>query len=69
MQADKLEEAIYIFKLTVDLFPESSNAFDSLAEAYLNAGNKELATRYYEQSVRLDPENANGAAALKKLRH
>jgi glyoxylase-like metal-dependent hydrolase (beta-lactamase superfamily II) len=41
----KFTEAIEIFKMNVELFPESWNVYDSLAEAYMLAGNKELASK------------------------
>jgi Flp pilus assembly protein TadD len=64
----KLGEAIAVFKLNVELYPGSWNVYDSLAEAYMNNGDKELAIANYEKSLALNPENANGAAMLKKLK-
>ena len=56
---NKIEEAIVIFKLLVAEFPTSSNAYDSLGEAYLKNGNLELAKKNYEKSLALNPENFN----------
>jgi len=42
LKQDKVDVAIKIFMLNVDLFPNSSNAYDSLGEAYMKAGNKNL---------------------------
>jgi S-formylglutathione hydrolase FrmB len=64
---DKIEDAIEIFKLNVEMFPESSNPYDSLGEAYLKAGNKELALKNYKKSVELDPQNTSGIEAIEKL--
>jgi len=50
------------------LNPESSNSYDSLGEAYLVAGKKDLAIENYKKSVELDPENTNGIEMLKRLR-
>lgn len=44
------------------------NAYDSLGEAYMNAGDKERAIENYEKSLKLNPNNASGMANLKKLR-
>jgi pimeloyl-ACP methyl ester carboxylesterase len=63
----KTNEAIAIFKLNTELYPESANAYDGLGEAYKLAGNKELAIKSYERSLRLDPHNTNAAKQLKKL--
>jgi len=64
----RVSEAIEIFKLNTEDFPTSSNTYDSLGEAYMIAGEKELAIKNYERSVELNPKNDGGIAALKKLR-
>ena len=64
----KLVEALAVFKLNVELYPESWNAYDSLAEAYMTNGDKEPAILNYEKSLALNPNNVNGAAMLKKLK-
>ncbi len=67
LQSDKMNEAIAVFKLNVKEFPESSNVYDSLGEAYMETGNKELAILNYKRSVEMDPNNDNGKEMLKKL--
>ena len=64
----KLAAAIDAFKLNVEAFPESFNAHDSLAEAYLDAGEVALAMLHYRRSLELNPQNANGAEMLERLR-
>ncbi len=59
--------ALTIFKINVDAFPTSSNAYDSYAEALLKNGEKEKAIENYKKSVELNPGNASGIDALKKL--
>lgn len=61
-------EAVEIFKLNVSLYPESANTYDSLAEAYEQAGNKSLAIENYQTSLRLNPKNAHAEERLKLLR-
>ncbi|HRG87161.1 MAG TPA: S41 family peptidase [Chitinophagales bacterium] len=56
---NKIEEAIIIFKLVVAEFPASSNAYDSLGEAYLKNGNLKQAKKNYEKSLALNPDNFN----------
>ena len=68
LQSGKVKEAIELFRMIVGEFPQSSNAYDSLGEAYLANGDKELAIRNYQKSVELDPNNFNGIEVLKKLR-
>ncbi|HYJ46559.1 MAG TPA: serine hydrolase [Pyrinomonadaceae bacterium] len=63
----KLDEAIEIFRLNVEDFPNSWNVYDSLAEAYMIRGDKELAVKNYQKSIELNPKNNNGIEMLKKL--
>ncbi len=63
----KYDLAITVFKIVVELYPQSWNAYDSLGEAYAAAGNKKLAVQYYEKSVQLNPQNQNGINVLKKM--
>ena len=64
----KAPDAIRIFQLNVELYPESANVYDSLGEAYMNSGNKELAIQNYEKSLELEPKNSNAVEMLKKLK-
>jgi len=68
LQVDKIKDAIEIFKLNVEEYPESGNAFDSLGEAYMVDGDTKLAIENYEKSIEIDPENTNGIEMLKKLK-
>jgi tetratricopeptide (TPR) repeat protein len=63
----RFDDAIEIFKQNVQDHPESSNVYDSLGEAYMVSGNKELAIKNYQQSIELDPNNTSGREMLKKL--
>ena len=64
----KLNVAIEAFKITVGLYPDSWNAYDSLGEAYALAGSKDLAIANYEQSLKLNPDSPSGTNALKQLK-
>ena len=67
MGRKKIEDAILVFRKNVEVHRESWNVYDSLGEAYMNHGDKELAVKNYEKSVELNPKNENGVAMLKKL--
>jgi len=60
-------DAVRTFKLNVDLHPQSANTYDSLAEAYMDSGDKTLAIQFYEKSLALNPQNSNATDQLKKL--
>ena len=59
--------AIQVLKLNAETFPESSNVWDSLAEAYMKSGDTKKAQEYYEKALTLDPQNQDAKEMLKKL--
>jgi hypothetical protein len=61
-------QAIVVMQLNAADHPGSSNAFDSLGEAYMEAGRRDEAIQSYERAVALDPANENAVQALEKLR-
>jgi tetratricopeptide (TPR) repeat protein len=66
----KMKEAIEIFKLNVANFPNSGNTYDSLAETYLEIGEKELALKFYKKALEVEPNYPSAKAAaeiVKKL--
>jgi glyoxylase-like metal-dependent hydrolase (beta-lactamase superfamily II) len=65
---DNLDDAIVIFELNVEAFPEGFNAYDSLGEAYMLAGRTEEAIANYERSLELNPGNTNAVTMLAQLR-
>ena len=67
LNAKKFKEAIRILQLNVEAYPQSSNVYDSLAEAYMDDGNKPLAIANYQKSVQLNPKNRNAVVYLQKL--
>ncbi|AVI51987.1 hypothetical protein C5O00_12815 [Pukyongia salina] len=62
------QTAIAIFSFVTQLFPDSANAWDSLAEGYLEAGDKEKAKEYYEKAYKMDPDGPTGKNATSMLR-
>jgi glyoxylase-like metal-dependent hydrolase (beta-lactamase superfamily II) len=67
LQADRTAQAITLFELNVELFPEAWNVYDSLGEALLKSGDTAGATAMYEKSLALNPESRSGKDALAKL--
>lgn len=64
----KLQLAIAVFKINVELYPESWNVYDSMGEAYMLNGDTELAIKNYEKSLELNPSSAGAIEKLKKLK-
>jgi hypothetical protein len=54
--------------MNVALYPEAWNVYDSLGEGYMLLGEKKLAIKYYEESLKINPDNANGVAMLERLK-
>ena len=67
LQAGKPEQAIRIFQLNVEAYPQSGNTWDSLAEAYMDDGDKAHAIANYQKSLQINPGNAGAAKMLLKL--
>ncbi|QSQ26350.1 serine hydrolase [Pyxidicoccus parkwayensis] len=63
----RIAEAVEVFKLNVEMYPNSGNVYDSLGEAYVAQGNKEQALVNYRRAVELDPKNTNAAQAVQQL--
>jgi glyoxylase-like metal-dependent hydrolase (beta-lactamase superfamily II) len=68
LQRDMVEQAIELFRINVELFPDSWNSYDSLGEALLRAGETDEAVAMYEKSLELNPENENGREVLARIR-
>jgi len=60
--------AIEWLKANVSNYPESPNAYASLAEAYEIQGEKPLAIQNYQKSLELNRENRDAARRLRRLR-
>lgn len=61
------EAGIRVFKFALQLFPESGNLHDSLAEVYRFANRKEEAIHHFKRSLELSPNNSNAVARLREL--
>jgi len=68
LRKQRIKEAIRVFQLNVEAYPESANVYDSLGEGYMVDGDKALAIENYEKSLKLNPNNTNAVEKLKLLR-
>ena len=55
LRGNSHDRALNLFKLNVELHPNSPNAYDSLAEGYLTMGDKQKAKEYYELAIQKNP--------------
>ncbi|UCC11641.1 MAG: serine hydrolase, partial [candidate division WOR-3 bacterium] len=64
---NRVADAIAIFELNVEMYSGGYNTYDSLGEAYMIAGERELAIENYAQSLKLNPDNANAVRMLQRI--
>ncbi|MBT8305818.1 MAG: hypothetical protein KJN85_02665, partial [Maribacter sp.] len=64
----QIKEAIFVFQMNAELFPDSPNAWDSLAEGYLKAGDTIKATELYNKAIQMDPDGPTAKNAKDMLR-
>ena len=67
IKTGQLPQAIRIFQLNVEAYPNSANTYDSLAEGYMDAGEKSRAITNYQKSLQLNPKNRGAVLMLQKL--
>jgi CubicO group peptidase (beta-lactamase class C family) len=68
MDQGKPAAAVAVFELNLHANPNSSRAMQALAEGYMETGQTELAIRYFEACLALDPENGFASRMLARLR-
>jgi dienelactone hydrolase len=70
LQAGGVPEAIEIFKLNAEAYPNSANVYDSLVDAYLAAGDRDLAMEFSEKALEAlkthPPQDGPTAEAIRK---
>lgn len=65
----KIKEALELFEINTELYPNSSNVFDSYGECLLLMGKEKEGLAAYKKSLELDPENTNAENVLKKYNY
>jgi len=64
MRQSKNEDALKIFKLNTELYPNGFNTWDSLGECLLALGKKEEGIKAYKKSFELNPKNKNAETII-----
>ena len=67
LRQQQTANALAVFQLAVQLYPDSANGHDSLAEAGEAAGDQALAVKHYRRSLELDAGNTHASERLKQL--
>ncbi len=68
LEGGHTDDAILIFQMNRDLFPNNANAYDSLGEAYEVKGELQLALENYEKSIEIEPNNDRARLRINELR-
>ena len=67
LDKQKFDEAKAVFRLNVEMYRNSSNVYDSYAEACMRNGDCDEAIVNYKRSLELNPDNTNAVEMLKKI--
>ncbi len=67
LRNEEFENAINIFKINIELYPNSSNTYDSMGDAYVKMRDTLKAIEYYKKALKINPENSNSKRNLEKL--
>lgn len=68
LSTGRARDALPLFQLIAQQFPDSANAHDSLAQAYLVNGDDTAALAHYERTLALAPDNDSARRHVKQLR-
>lgn len=66
MSEGKSEDALKVFKLNTELYPDGYNTYDSYGECLMLLGQKEKAIEAYKKSLELNPENTNAKKVIEE---
>ena len=67
LQAGNTKDAIAMFQMNNEAYPNSANTYDSLADAHLAAGNRAEALRLAEKTLEMLPNDKNAPPEFKQL--
>ncbi len=69
MDDNKDNEALKVFELNIQLYPNQWNTYDSYGECLLKLGDIENATKAYKKALELNPANTGASEALKRIKN
>lgn len=68
LEEKRLSEALVVFRLNAEAYPESFRVYESLGDTHDARGEAELAREMFEKSLGLNPSNTHALERLKNLR-
>jgi len=69
LDSSKSDEALTVFQLNVEKFPQSSWAWSAFGDGQMKTGNKEEAINSFEKALELDSHNRYAKGMLDKLKN
>jgi tetratricopeptide (TPR) repeat protein len=67
LRQEKNEDALKLFKLNTELYPNGFNTYDSYGECLMKLGDTENAIKSYQKSLELNPNNTNAKIMLSQF--
>ncbi len=67
LKSNRLEEAMFVFKMTAESFPESARIWMRLGETHEKLEDSENAAKAYEKAIQLDSSGETGREAARRL--
>jgi tetratricopeptide (TPR) repeat protein len=64
----QFDQAVLVLKLNTEIYPNSFNTWDSLGEAYMDRGDKDLAIKNYGKSLQLNPRNFGARDQIARMK-
>ena len=67
LNSKQLEEALFVYSMTCEFFPESPETWLRLGETHEKLNDSLRAAHAYKKAIELDPDGEAGRGAVKKL--
>ncbi|MCP4634390.1 MAG: tetratricopeptide repeat protein [candidate division Zixibacteria bacterium] len=67
LRTGQTSNAIELFKMGTEAYPNSANSWDCLAEAYMASRNNEMAIKYYKKTLEVLPNDTTTSGELKNI--
>ena len=67
LREGNVANAVKVLEANVQFYPDDANAYDSLGEGHMIAGNTKAAIENYRRSLEKDPKNENARKMLERL--
>jgi len=67
LNQERFEDAVTLFQINAECYPDSYLSYENLGEAYMMTGQKERALQNFQKSLDLNPANEYARQKLKEL--